>query len=274
MALKKYKPTTPGLRQYITIDYRRFKKKRPESGLVKIQKKSGGRNNLGRVTARHRGGGHKRYYRIIDFKRDKFNIPGKVEAIEYDPNRSAFIGLIKYPDGERRYIIAPHGLKIGATVISGESTPIRVGNSMPLRNIPIGVSIHNLELIPGRGAKLVRSAGSAAEILAKEGKFAHVKMPSGEIRLLDLNCRATIGQTSNPDHDRVSFGKAGRSRHRGQRPRVRGTAMNPVDHPLGGGEGRSHGGRQPCSPWGWLTKGKRTRRKKTTDRFILKRRKK
>lgn len=273
MALKKYKPTTPGLRRYVTIDHRQFSKKKPEPSLIKAYSKSGGRNNLGRVTARHRGGGHRRYYRIIDFKREKFDVPGLVEAIEYDPNRSAFIGLIKYRDGERRYILAPHGLRIGSTVISGESTPIRVGNAMPLKNIPIGVSIHNLELIPGQGGKLVRSAGSAAEILAKEGENGHVKMPSGEIRLLNLNCRATIGQVSNPDHDGVSCGKAGRTRHLGRRPKVRGTAMNPVDHPLGGGEGRSHGGRQPCSPWGWLTKGKRTRKKKSSDRMIVKRRK-
>lgn len=273
MAFKKYKPTTPGLRQYVTIDYRSITKRKPGSNLIKMHKKTGGRNNLGRITARHRGGGHKRYYRVIDFKRDKFDKPGRIEAIEYDPNRSAFIGLVKYPDGDWRYILAPNGLKIGATVLSADSAPIRVGNSMPLRNIPIGVSIHNLELIPGQGGKLVRAAGSAAEILAKEGDFAHVKMPSGEVRLINVNCRATIGQVSNPDHGSASFGKAGRSHHLGRRPKVRGTAMNPVDHPLGGGEGRSHGGRQPCSPWGWLTKGKRTRRKKPSDRLIVKRRK-
>ncbi|RKX69297.1 50S ribosomal protein L2 [candidate division WOR-3 bacterium] len=273
MGLKKHKPVTPSLRKYISVDRSELTDKKPEPSLIRIKKKTGGRNNLGRITARHRGGGHKRYYRIIDFKRDKFDIEGEVESIEYDPNRSAFISLIKYPDGERRYILTPQGLEVGAKVVSGESVPIRIGNAMPLKNIPIGISIHNIELIPGQGGKLVRAAGSSAEILAKEGEYAHVKMPSGEVRLIPLDCRATIGQVSNPDHDSESWGKAGRARRLGWRPRVRGTAMNPIDHPLGGGEGRSHGGRQPCSPWGWLTKGRKTRKKKPSDRLIIKRRK-
>ncbi|HID32757.1 MAG TPA: 50S ribosomal protein L2 [bacterium (Candidatus Stahlbacteria)] len=273
MAVKKYKPATPGLRRYITVERSYLTKKKPESSLIRIKKRSGGRNNLGRITARHRGGGHKRRYRIIDFKRDKFDLEGTVEAIEFDPNRSAFIGLVRYPDGEKRYIIAPEGLRVGAKIVSGESVPIRIGNAMPLKNIPPGVGIHNIELIPGQGGRLVRAAGGVAEILTKDEDHAHIKMPSGEIRLINLRCRASIGQVSNPDHNSISLGKAGRSYHLGRRPKVRGTAMNPVDHPLGGGEGRSHGGRQPCSPWGWLTKGRKTRKKKPSDRFIIKRRK-
>jgi large subunit ribosomal protein L2 len=229
---------------------------------------------MGRITARHRGGGHRKLVRIIDFRRNKDNIPAKVTAIEYDPNRSALIALLTYADGEKRYILCPDGLQIGDTVVAGENVPIKIGNCLPLNNIPLGVAIHNIELSPHRGAELIRSAGLSSQILAKEGKHAHIKLPSGELRLIDLQCRATIGSVSNPLHSSVSYGKAGRARHVGRRPHVRGVAMNPIDHPLGGGEGRSHGGRQPVSPWGWLTKGKKTRKvHKASDKFIVKRRK-
>ncbi len=273
MAIKKYKPTSPG-RRYYTVNKLPITRGKPEKRLVISKKKTGGRNNMGRVTARHRGGGHHKIIRIIDFRRNKDNIPAKVQAIEYDPNRSALIALLSYADGEKRYIIAPEGLEVGDTVNSGENVAIKIGNCLPLKNIPLGIEIHNLELVPDKGAELVRSAGLSCQILAKEGKYAHIKLPSGEVRLIDLRCRATIGQVSNTLHSSVSLGKAGRKRHKGRRPHVRGVAMNPIDHPMGGGEGKSHGGRQPTSPWGWLTKGKKTRKAhKSSDKFIVKRRK-
>ncbi len=273
MAIKNFRPTTPARRYYQVIKQDTSKKK-PEKKLTFSKVKNSGRNNTGRITARHRGGGHHRKIRIIDFVRNKDNIQALVKSIEYDPHRSALIALLAYADGEKRYIVAPDGLKIGDSLTSGENSPIQIGNCLPLNNIPLGVEIHNIELAPGKGAELARSAGISTQILAKEGKYAHIKMPSGEIRLIDLRCRATIGKVSNPLHSSISIGKAGRQRHRGIRPHVRGVAMNPIDHPLGGGEGRSHGGRQPTSPWGWLTKGKKTRKiKKASKKFILKRRK-
>jgi len=273
MAIKKYKATSPA-RRFYTVNKPSTNKKRPEKSLVFSKKRSGGRNNLGRITTRHRGGGHHRKVRIVDFRRDKYNIPAAVKSIEYDPNRNALIALLAYKDGEKRYIIAPEGLQVGDMIVSGENAPIKIGNCLPLNNIPLGVEIHNLELTPKKGAQLVRGAGLSCQILAKEGNYAHIKMPSGELRLIDLRCCATIGKVSNALFSSISIGKAGRKRHMGIRPHVRGVAMNPIDHPLGGGEGRSHGGRQPASPWGWLTKGKKTRKtKKPSDKFILKRRK-
>lgn len=273
MALKKYRPTTPS-RRFYNVNKPGITKTRPEKYLTFSKKRTGGRNNLGRITARHRGGGHHKIVRIIDFRRDKSNIPATVKAIEYDPNRSALIALVAYVDGERKYILCPEGLKVGDSITSGDDVQIQVGNCLPLRNIPLGIEIHNIELSPKKGGELVRSAGLSCQILAKEGKYAHIKLPSGEIRLIDLRCRATIGKVSNPLHSSVSQGKAGRTRHRGIRPHVRGVAMNPIDHPMGGGEGRSHGGRQPASPWGWLTKGKKTRKiHKASNKFIVKRRK-
>jgi len=273
MAIKTYRPTSPG-RRFYTTNKLPITKEKPEKSLIFSKKTTGGRNNLGRLTARHRGGGHHRFIRIIDFRRNKDDIPAVVKAIEYDPNRSALIALLTYADGEKRYIICPEGLHVGETVLSGENAPIKIGNCLTLNNMPLGVEIHNVELAPGKGAELVRSAGLSCQILAKEGKYAHVKLPSDEMRLIDLRCRATIGKVSNFLHSSVVIGKAGRSRHMGIRPYVRGVAMNPVDHPLGGGEGRSHGGRHPTSPWGWLTKGKKTRKhRKPSDKFIIKRRK-
>jgi large subunit ribosomal protein L2 len=273
MAVKKYKPTSPA-RRFYTVNKPPVTKTKPEKSLTFSKKRSGGRNNLGRMTARHRGGGHRKKVRIVDFKREKNDIPAIVKAIEYDPNRNASIALLAYKDGEKRYIIAPDGLQVGDTIVSGDSAPIKIGNCLTLLNIPLGVEIHGIELTPKKGAQLVRGAGLACQILAKEGKYAHIKMPSGELRLIDLRCRATIGKVSNALHSSISIGKAGRKRHMGIRPHVRGVAMNPIDHPMGGGEGRSHGGRQPTSPWGWLTKGKKTRKThKPSDKFILKRRK-
>ena len=273
MAIKKYRPHTPA-RRYYTVNKVAADKKKPEKALSFSKKRSGGRNNDGRITARHRGGGHRRKVREIDFRRVKDEIPAVVQAIEYDPNRSALIALIAFADGEKRYILCPDGLSVGDSVVSGEEAAIQVGNCMPLKKIPLGVEIHNVEISPMTGGTLVRSAGLSCQILAKEGKFAHVKLPSGEIRLLDQRCRATIGKVSNALHSSVTLGKAGRTRHMGRRPHVRGVAMNPIDHPLGGGEGKSHGGRQPTSPWGWLTKGKKTRKvQKASDKFIVKRRK-
>ena len=236
-------------------------------------KKSGGRNVNGRITCRRRGGGHKRHYRIIDFKRDKTGIPAKVAAIEYDPNRSARIALLTYVDGEKRYILAPVGLKVGDVLESGSKADIKPGNVLPLRHIPLGTQIHNIEMRPGRGAQIARSAGTYAQLMAKEGRYAQVKLPSGEVRMVLLKCNATIGQIGNVGHENKSLGKAGRKRWLGRRPKVRGVAMNPVDHPMGGGEGRSSGGRHPCSPWGWPTKGFKTRRKRKSDRLIIKKRK-
>ena len=273
MAIKKYKPTSPA-RRFFSVNKPPVTKTRPEKSLSFSKKKSGGRNNLGRITARHRGGGHRKKIRIVDFRRDKSSIPATVKTIEYDPNRNALLALISYKDGEKRYIIAPEGLQVGDTVMSGDDAQIKIGNCMTLASIPLGVEIHAIELAPLKGAKLVRGAGLSCQILAKEGKYAHIKMPSGEIRLIDLRCRATIGKVSNALHSSISVGKAGRRRHMGRRPYVRGVAMNPIDHPMGGGEGRSHGGRQPASPWGWLTKGRKTRkRNKSSSKFILKRRK-
>ena len=273
MALKKNNPTSPGRRFQTVSSFEEITTSKPEKSLLKPIKRSGGRNSLGRITVRHRGEGHKRRYRIIDFKRKKDNIPATVASIEYDPNRSARIALLHYLDGEKSYILAPDKLLVGDRVESGENVEIKTGNTMPLANIPMGTHIHNIELHVGYGGQLARSAGGYAQLMAKEGKYAQVKLPSGEVRMILLGCRATIGEIGNLDHENISLGKAGRSRHLGRRPHVRGVAMNPVDHPLGGGEGRSSGGRHPVTPWGVPTKGFRTRRNKTSDRLIIKRRK-
>ncbi len=273
MPIKKCKPTSPGRRFQTYLINPELAKKEPEKSLVEPLKKTGGRNNYGRVTVRFRGGGHKRLYRIIDFKRDKDGIPAKVIALEYDPNRSANIALLQYSDGEKRYILAPHGLKVGDIVESGENVDIKVGNALPLKNIPVGTMVHNVELRPGKGGQLARSAGAFAQVLGKEKDYVILRLPSGEIRKVHGNCKATIGQVGNLEWENIVWGKAGRTRWRGRRPHVRGVAMNPVDHPLGGGEGRTHGGRHPCSPWGQLCKGLKTRGKKPSDKFILKRRK-
>ncbi len=278
MAIKHYRPYTPSRRYMTVVDYKSvITKTEPEKSLTEPIKKKGGRNSHGRITVRFRGGGHKRLYRIIDFRREKHGIPAKVKSIEYDPNRSAFIALLAYADGEKRYIIAPDGLQVGDTLMSydidAKEPEIKTGNAMPLALIPEGMEIHNIELVPGKGGQLVRSAGTSAVILSKEDKYAHVQLPSGEVRLINLKCMATLGKVSNPDHENVVIGKAGRTRWLGRRGHVRGVAMNPVDHPLGGGEGRSKGGRPPASPWGLIAKGKKTRKKrKPSDRFIVKRR--
>ncbi|MGD8523352.1 MAG: 50S ribosomal protein L2, partial [Desulfobacterales bacterium] len=245
----------------------------PERRLLRVIKKSGGRNTLGRITVRHRGGGHKRKYRLIDFKRDKTGIPARVATIEYDPNRSARIALLHYVDGEKRYILAPLNLRVNDIVESGPKADIKSGNALPLQNIPLGTYIHNIELRAGKGGQIVRSAGTYAQLMAKEDRYALIKLPSGEVRMVLLNCQATIGQLGNVQHENISLGKAGRKRWLGKRPRVRGVAMNPVDHPMGGGEGRSSGGRHPCSPWGMPTKGFKTRKKGKSDRLIVKKRK-
>lgn len=273
MGIKTYKPYTPSRRYITTSTFDEITKKKPEKSLTKAKKRSSGRNNHGRITVRFRGGGHKKKYRLIDTRRDKTGVPAKVVSIEYDPNRTARIALLSYIDGEKRYIIAPHGLKVGEWIQSGPGSEIKVGNALPLAEIPEGMEIHNIELVPGKGGQLVRAAGSAAYILAKEGNYAHVQLPSGEVRLINLKCMATIGRVSNIDHEGVVIGKAGRSKWLGRRPHVRGVVMNPVDHPLGGGEGRSKSGRPPASPWGQIAKGKKTRKKrKPSDRFIVKRR--
>ncbi|MBW1758769.1 MAG: 50S ribosomal protein L2 [Deltaproteobacteria bacterium] len=272
MAVKKVKPTSSGRRFQEYSTFEEITKTTPEKSLLKPIKKTGGRNSNGRITARHRGGGHKRHYRVIDFKRDKEGIPAKVASIEYDPNRSARIALLNYADGEKRYIIAPVNLSVGNTVISGEGADIKPGNTLVLNNIPLGTYIHNIELRIGKGGQIVRSAGAFAQLMAKEAPYALIKLPSGEVRRVLLKCKATIGQIGNTDHENISIGKAGRKRRLGIRPSVRGVAMNPVDHPMGGGEGRSSGGRHPCSPWGQPSKGFRTRKNKKTDRFIVKRR--
>lgn len=275
MGIKVYKPTTSSMRHRTGLTYEELTVREPFKPLTEPLKKSGGRNSSGQISMRHRGGGHKRLYRIIDFKRNKFEIPGEVETIEYDPNRSSFISLIKYKDGERRYIITPMNLAVSQTVVSSnKQIDILPGNAMPLRFIPLGSIIHNIELRNGKGGQIVRSAGSSAQVLAKEGKYAQIRMPSSEIRKIHLDCRATIGQVSNGDHKNVSIGKAGRNRWKGKRPHVRGTAMNPIDHPHGGGEGKSKGGRHPVSPNGIPTKGYKTRRNKRTKQFILRRRSK
>jgi large subunit ribosomal protein L2 len=275
MGIKKYKPVTPTLRWQTVSTFEEITRDEPQRSLIQILRKRGGRNWTGQVTSRHRGGGHKQFYRLIDFKRDKLDIPADVESIEYDPNRSARIALLKYEDGEKRYILAPLGLRLGDRLISAQTAEINVGNTLALKNIPVGTPIHNIELVKGKGGKLVRSAGSSAQIMAKEGKYAHVKLPSGEIRLIELDCFATIGQLGNIEHKVIALGKAGRSRWLGRRPHVRGAAMNPHDHPHGGGEGKSgQGNPHPVTPWGQATKGFKTRKKrKYSDRYIIKRRK-
>jgi len=275
MGIKVYKPTTSSMRHRTGLTYEELTVQEPYKPLTEPLKRTGGRNSYGQISMRHRGGGHKRLYRIIDFKRNKFEIPGEVETIEYDPNRSAFISLIKYKDGERRYIIAPMNLEVSQMVVSSnKQVDILPGNAMPLRFIPLGSIIHNIELKNGKGGQIVRSAGSSAQVLAKEGNYAQIRMPSSEIRKIHLDCSATIGQVSNGDHKNVSMGKAGRNRWKGKRPHVRGTAMNPIDHPHGGGEGKAKGGRHPVSPNGIPTKGYKTRRNKRTQPFIVKRRSK
>ena len=276
MSLKTYKAITPGLRGIATLNHKEVvTKTKPEKSLVEGLVKEGGRNNTGKITVRHRGGGNKRLYRIIDFKRDKHDVPAKVSAIEYDPNRSAYIVLLTYADGEKRYMIAPLGLKVGDTVVCGESVDIKVGNALPLRNIPIGTFVHNIELYPGKGGKIARSAGASAQLIAKESDYAQLRMPSGEIRKVRLDCFATIGQVGNLDHENINLGKAGHKRHLGIRPTVRGSAMNPVDHPHGGGEGKAPIGHpSPLTPWGKPTLGYKTRKKKNpSDKYIIKRRK-
>ncbi len=274
MALKTHKPTTPGRRFAVALANDAVTTDRPERALLEPLRKHGGRNSGGRISVRHRGGGHKRAYRLIDFKRDKHGIKAVVATIEYDPNRSANIALLHYVDGEKRYILAPAGLQVGASVFSGLDVEPTVGNTLPLAKIPLGTTVHNLELEPGKGGKIVRSAGSGAQLMAREGNNAQLRLPSGELRILHANCLATVGQIGNSEHSSVSDGKAGRRRWRGIRPTVRGVAMNPVDHPMGGGEGRSSGGGHPVSPWGKLAKGGKTRSKrKPSSKFIVKRRK-
>ena len=273
MGIKQYKPRTPSLRWTVLSDFKEITKDRPEKSLTEPLKRTGGRNSQGRITSRFRGGGHKKKYRIIDFKRDKVDSPAKVLSIEYDPNRSSRIALLEYDDKERRYILWPAGLAVGDVIISSRTeAEIKTGNSMPLRNVPAGTPVHNLELSKGRGGKIVRSAGGYAQILAKEEPYAHIKLPSGEVRLVHLDCMATIGQIGNIEHNTISIGKAGRSRWMGRMPRVRGVVLNPVDHPMGGGEGKSSGGRHPCSPQGKKSKGLKTRKTKSSDRYIVKHR--
>lgn len=276
MPVKSFKPTSPGRREMTVSAFEEITTDKPERSLVENLKQHSGRNNKGRLTVRHRGGGHKRLYRLIDFKRNKDNIPAKVATIEYDPNRSANIALLHYVDGEKRYILAPNGLKVGDTIVSGANADIKVGNSLPLLNIPVGTIIHNIEMKPGKGAQLVRAAGVSAQLMAKEKKYASIRMPSGEVRMVHINCRATIGQVGNLEHENITIGKAGRKRWMGIRPTVRGVVMNPVDHPHGGGEGRSPIGRKnPVTPWGKPAIGGKTRKKKNpNDKFIVTPRKK
>ncbi|MBM3319839.1 MAG: 50S ribosomal protein L2 [Candidatus Eisenbacteria bacterium] len=275
MGIRKFKPTTSTLRYRAVSDFAEITKDKPRKELVEPLRKNSGRNNQGRITVRHQGGGHKRRYRLIDFRRDKGGVPGRVESIEYDPNRSARIALVLYADGERRYILAPHGVKVGDPIQDGPESEIREGNSLPIRRIPLGSQIHNIEMRPGKGAQIARSAGTYAQLLAKEGKYAVLRLPSGEIRQVHLECRATVGQVGNIEHENQVGGKAGRSRWLGRRPSVRGVAMNPIDHPHGGGEGRSSGGRHPVTPWGVPTRGYKTRkRRKKSDEVIIRRRKK
>ena len=273
MPVRTYKPTSPGRRQMSVLDTSELARKRPERALVEGRNsKSGGRNTDGHVTSWHRGGGHKRLYRRIDFRREKIGVPARVAAIEYDPNRSARIALLYYRDGEKRYILAPQGLAVGDAVMAGPDAEIRPGNALPLARIPLGTVVHAVEMKPGKGAQLVRSAGGGAQLMAREGRYATLRLPSGEHRLVLVDCLAAIGQVGNLDHENVSVGKAGRSRWRGVRPNVRGVAMNPVDHPMGGGEGKSSGGRHPCTPWGIPTKGHKTRKNQRSDKYIVKRR--
>jgi len=274
MGVKKYKPTSPGVRFRSNDDFADVTTRTPEKSLLAPLNKKGGRNNNGRITVRHQGGGHKKKYRIIDFKRNKEGIPATVKTIEYDPNRSARIALIAYADGEKSYIIAPIGIKVGDTILSGAGADIKPGNSMALKDMPVGTVIHNIELRPGKGGQLARSAGTYSQLLSKEGEYCHVRLPSGEIRLIKAECKATVGQISNPTHENIKIGKAGRSRWKGIRPTVRGVAMNPIDHPHGGGEGRTSGGRHPVSPWGMPTKGYKTRKKnKPSNKYIISKRK-
>jgi large subunit ribosomal protein L2 len=272
MAIKSYRPTSPGRRFQTVAVFDEITTDKPHKPLCETLHQSGGRNNHGELTSWWRGGGHKRLYRQIDFKRDKHDIPGKVATIEYDPNRSARIALVTYADGDKRYILQPTGLKVGDHIVSGENVDILPGNALPLKNIPLGTVLHNVEMKPGKGGQIARSAGSSVQLVAKEGDYASVKMPSGEIRQIAIVCYATIGQVGNIDHENVSIGKAGRQRWMGNRPHVRGVVMNPVDHPHGGGEGKTSGGRHPVSPWGLPTKGYKTRNNKSTDRFIVQRR--
>jgi large subunit ribosomal protein L2 len=273
MSLHKSKPTSAGRRFQVQVKTDGLHKGKPYGPLLDKKMKSGGRNNNGRITVRHQGGGHKQRYRIIDFKRNKDGIPGVVERLEYDPNRSAHIALIKYADGERRYILAPKGIREGAPIVSGEDAPIKTGNALPLRSIPVGTQVHNVEMKPGKGGQLIRSAGAAAQLAAREGAYATLRLRSGEMRRIHVDCRATIGEVGHGEHNLRKLGKAGAKRWRGVRPTVRGVAMNPVDHPHGGGEGRSSGGRHPCTPWGTPTKGYKTRSNKRTDGMIVRRRK-
>jgi large subunit ribosomal protein L2 len=274
MPIKRYKPTSPGRRFMSVSSFEEITKKQPEKSLTEHLKTHSGRNNTGSITVRHRGGGHKKLYRIIDFKRNKLDVPGRVAAIEYDPNRSARIALVNYADGEKRYILAPLGLAVGDSVMAGTKAEVKPGHSMPLANLPLGTTIHNIELKLGRGGQMVRSAGGAAQLLAKDGGFATLRMPSGEVRRVDIRCSATVGQVGNVDHENETVGKAGKSRWRGWRPSVRGMTMNPFDHPHGGGEGRSGAGGHPQTPWGKPALGYRTRHNKSTDRMIVRRRKK
>ena len=274
MPIKTYKPTTPSQRPKTTLSSKELTKERPERSLLSSLKKSGGRNNQGRITSRRRGGGHKRLYRRIDFKRDKLGVPARVASLEYDPNRAASIALLVYADGEKRYIVAPMGLKVSDTVMAGENADIRVGNALPLGTLPLGITVHNVELKRGKGGQLVRSAGAGAQLLAKDKSMVQLRLPSGEVRLVRTDCYATVGEVGNLERENVSIGKAGRNRWLGRRPKVRGVAMNPVDHPLGGGEGKSSGGRHPVTPWGKPTKGYKTRKKrKQSNALIIRRRK-
>ena len=272
MAIKKYRPTSPGIRFRTDLGNEEITASRPHRALTESLKKSGGRNSRGKVTAYHRGGGHRRKYRIIDFRRDKAGVPAKVVSVEYDPNRTARIALVSYKDGAKAYVLAPDKPAVGDTIVSGVGSDIKVGNTLPLKNIPLGTVIHNVELRPGQGGRLVRSAGTLAQLVAREGDYAQVKLPSGEVRMIPVVCRATIGQVGNLEQENVFLGKAGRTRWRGRRPHVRGVAMNPVDHPHGGGEGKTSGGRHPVTPWGKPTKGAKTRGRKPSDKFIVKRR--
>ncbi len=273
MAIRKINPRSPGSRFQTYSTFDEVTRSEPEKSLLRPMKKKGGRNCYGRVTARHRGGGHKRRYRVIDFKRNKEEVPAKVASIEYDPNRSANIALLHYADGEKRYILAPIGLQVGDEVLTGPHADIKPGNCKRLEDMPLGTVVHNIEMFPGKGGQMARSAGASAQLMAKEGKYAILRLPSGEMRMVPVQCKATIGQVGNIEHENISIGKAGRTRWLGRRPHVRGVAMNPVDHPMGGGEGRSSGGRHPCTPWGKPTKGYRTRRAKHSDKLIIRRRK-
>jgi len=274
MAVVKVKPTSPGRRAVVKVVHKHLHKGKPEASLLEPQKQNSGRNNNGHITVRHKGGGHKHHYRVVDFVRNKDGIPAKVENIQYDPNRTAHIALVVYADGERRYILAPRGLEAGATILSGSEAPIKAGNTLPIRNIPVGSTIHNIELKPGKGGQIARSAGTSAVLMAREGTYAQVRLRSGEVRKIHIECRATLGEVSNEEHSLRRYGKAGAIRWKGIRPTVRGVAMNPVDHPHGGGEGRTGEGQVPVSPWNTLTKGYRTRNNKRTQTFIVSRRKK